>query len=321
MRVDISVLIPTYNRLWALPKAIESCRHSNARIEIIVVDDGSTDGTWEWLQKQQDLHSVRQDNFGKGWAVNRAFALSRGEYIRFLDSDDWLSASSNDEQLALAREGDADIVAAPHVVVDAAGRETRVNPTRVDDDFIAQMLIASLHYSAFLFRRNLVVDIPHRHEFGGIDIMFTLETAIKLPKVVVSDNPALFHLQHDEPRLLFQQGLRGLLFAWQILSVYRRSEKLLEHNGLLTPYRKRVIATQVWPLVREIAAVDLCEARRTLDWITTLDPQFKIRAKGRRRLMYQCFGFVVTERIISLRNILRYGQVTSVKPDAVPRSH
>lgn len=46
---DISVVIPTFNRLWSLPKAVQSCLSTTAEVEIIVVDNGSTDGTWQHL--------------------------------------------------------------------------------------------------------------------------------------------------------------------------------------------------------------------------------------------------------------------------------
>ena len=89
--VALSIIIPSYNRLWALPKAIESCRATKSPHEIIVIDDGGTDGTSDWLAQQPDVVHVRTDNWGKDWAVNKAFSMARGEYVRFLDSDDWLS--------------------------------------------------------------------------------------------------------------------------------------------------------------------------------------------------------------------------------------
>ena len=67
---DISIIIPTYNRLWGLPKAVESCLSSGCAVEVIVVDDGSTDGTWQWLQARSDVVSVRTENWGKDWAVD-----------------------------------------------------------------------------------------------------------------------------------------------------------------------------------------------------------------------------------------------------------
>src|ERR1700716_2554760 len=90
----VSVIIPTYNRLWSLPQAVESCRENACKVEIIVVDDGSTDGTGEWLQSQKDVVVLKTSNWGKCWAVNSGVRIARGEYIRFLDSDDWLLAGA-----------------------------------------------------------------------------------------------------------------------------------------------------------------------------------------------------------------------------------
>ncbi|MCX7362567.1 MAG: glycosyltransferase [Alphaproteobacteria bacterium] len=53
--IDISIVIPTFNRLWALPKAVDSCLSTDCAVEVIVIDDGSADGTWEWLQGRKDI--------------------------------------------------------------------------------------------------------------------------------------------------------------------------------------------------------------------------------------------------------------------------
>src|SRR5947209_2497318 len=110
--IDISIIIPTYNRLWALPKAVTSCSSPDCSVEVIVIDDGSTDGTWEWLQSRKDVVSIRKNNWGKDWAVVAGMARAKGEYVRFLDSDDWLKPQANVEQLKQARAADADVVVA-----------------------------------------------------------------------------------------------------------------------------------------------------------------------------------------------------------------
>src|ERR1700730_15307141 len=97
-RPHISIIIPSYHRLWYLPTAIDSCRKDKCLTEIIVVDDGSTDGTWPWLQAQKGVVSIRTDNWGKCWAVNTGFTASKGKFVRFLDSDDWLLDRANDQQ-------------------------------------------------------------------------------------------------------------------------------------------------------------------------------------------------------------------------------
>ncbi|RYE29856.1 MAG: glycosyltransferase family 2 protein, partial [Sphingobacteriales bacterium] len=108
--VDVSIVIPTYNRLWSLPKAINSCLNSKCKIEIIVVDDGSADGTWEWLNAQLNIVKIRQKNQGQTYAINAGVLLAKGKYIRFLDSDDFLNPGTIDLQFEAAEDRAADLV-------------------------------------------------------------------------------------------------------------------------------------------------------------------------------------------------------------------
>jgi glycosyltransferase involved in cell wall biosynthesis len=94
LRPTISVIIPTYNEATFLPDAIGSVRaQSWPHLEIIVVDDGSVDDTESVLHKLagSDLRSISQVNSGPAAARNRGIAEARGEWIAFLDADDfWL---------------------------------------------------------------------------------------------------------------------------------------------------------------------------------------------------------------------------------------
>ena len=96
MSPDISIIIPSKNRLWALPKAVASCRSSCLQMQIIVIDDGSTDGTVEWLRTEPGITVVNGEGWGKPWGVNTALALAAGKYLRYLDSDDWLNPGANE---------------------------------------------------------------------------------------------------------------------------------------------------------------------------------------------------------------------------------
>lgn len=87
----VSVIIPTYNRLDVLQRALESVRQqSYAPYEIIVVDDGSTDGTKNWLEDvgKPDI-VISQSNHGVSYARNRAIEQATGFWIALLDSDDY----------------------------------------------------------------------------------------------------------------------------------------------------------------------------------------------------------------------------------------
>jgi glycosyltransferase involved in cell wall biosynthesis len=92
-RALVSAIVPTYNRGYIVGNAIESIlSQTYDKVEVIVVDDGSTDNTQEKLKEYGDrIRVVYQKNSGPSAARNRGIELSRGEIIAFLDSDDiWL---------------------------------------------------------------------------------------------------------------------------------------------------------------------------------------------------------------------------------------
>lgn len=91
--INISVIIPTYNRAKVLPRAIHSAlNQTSPPFEVIVVDDGSTDNTYEVLSRfGDDIICIQQENGGPAKARNRGIENSTGNWIAFLDSDDeWL---------------------------------------------------------------------------------------------------------------------------------------------------------------------------------------------------------------------------------------
>ena len=89
--MSISVIIPTYNRGPAVQKTLDSIlAQTLAPLEIIVVDDGSTDETPAWIEAHygEAVRVIRQPNGGVARARNRGLELARGQYIAFCDHDD-----------------------------------------------------------------------------------------------------------------------------------------------------------------------------------------------------------------------------------------
>lgn len=110
----VSAIILTYNRLELLKRAIDSVlSQSYPNIEIIVVDNGSTDGTKDYLGKLEGIQCIFfSPTVGNGCnqARNHAISLSHGEWCAFLDDDDCWMPTKIERQLEVAREKKCDFV-------------------------------------------------------------------------------------------------------------------------------------------------------------------------------------------------------------------
>jgi len=97
----ISVIIPTHNRAWVLKEAVESVLNQTTRdFELIVVDDGSTDETQDLLKQFGDkIKVIHQENRGVSAARNVGITASSGDWIAFLDSDDFWKPTKLEKQM------------------------------------------------------------------------------------------------------------------------------------------------------------------------------------------------------------------------------
>ena len=90
----VTIITPTYNRAAFLPQAIDGVlAQTYGNLELIIVDDGSTDNSPEILSEYQNkddrIRVYRQENQGQSIARNKAIREARGEFICFLDSDNY----------------------------------------------------------------------------------------------------------------------------------------------------------------------------------------------------------------------------------------
>ena len=122
--MTFSIIIPAYNAATYLRQCLDSIFSQGfSDYEVIVIDDGSTDGTATLLEqyaaKHANLHVLTQPNQGMATARNHGLEVARGEYILFVDSDDWLCTNALGA-LAEAIEGEDIIGFGTRVVHDTA---------------------------------------------------------------------------------------------------------------------------------------------------------------------------------------------------------
>jgi glycosyltransferase involved in cell wall biosynthesis len=149
MTPRISVVIPAWNAAEYIESSVASVlAQSEPDLEIVVVDDGSTDATAAVVSSVADqrVRLVTQENRGQSAALNRGAAESRGKYIKFLDADDWLNPGHLEAQLGVL-EDTAEMLAScrwGYFVHEPPTRQVRTSHTDRDYDDPMLWLIDSL---------------------------------------------------------------------------------------------------------------------------------------------------------------------------------
>ena len=186
----ISVIIPVFNGEKYIDKSLESVLLQSVKdLEILLLDDGSTDGSLarlkEYEQKYPDVIRVfSHGNMGVANTRNKGVRLANGKYVMFLDQDDFFDPGYMETFLEAAEKNDADVVIGGYRRPDKEGKiKFTVRPT--DEEYIRYKNLqawAKIHRTAFLMDNEIFL-FPNSI---GEDIPFTLrENALAERSVVI----------------------------------------------------------------------------------------------------------------------------------------
>lgn len=111
----VSILSPCYNVEKYLPKCLDTIiGQTYSNLQIVLIDDGSKDGTWEIMQeyaaKDSRIEVYHQDNKGVATTRNNLLDKVKGDFVLFVDSDDWVELTMVESLLGIQKQSDADIV-------------------------------------------------------------------------------------------------------------------------------------------------------------------------------------------------------------------
>jgi glycosyltransferase involved in cell wall biosynthesis len=218
-----SVIVPTYNRAHVLAEALDSVWSQRYRpIELIVVDDGSSDDTGQvveaWQRDHQgddqfELSFFRQENGGAHSARNCGLAHSKGEYIEFLDSDDALYLDMIAEVVVTFESSGCDFVLVGYdkLCHDCGGPFYRYVPEPSTDPLTMYMKGTLFGNSVSIVRRRrLVQEIGPWDEslINDADGNYLVRTILHSPRMAVVRDSLFAYLVRQGPRLCDTKGSR-----------------------------------------------------------------------------------------------------------------
>jgi glycosyltransferase involved in cell wall biosynthesis len=222
MSSKVSILIPVYNRVNLVGESIESAINQTYKnIEIIIVDNCSTDGTWQVLEnyaaKDSRIRIFRNsENVGPVLNWKRCIDEAKGEYAKILFSDDLISENFVEETIKLFDRDTAFVLGSVKVFSSQKGIIEQRNKKEYKYSKLGFLLSSLIiNYNGFsvspgcaIFRlsdlaESLIIDIPNHlslefKRYGaGNDLLLFLNTAVKYKNIKLSNSVVAFFRKHD----------------------------------------------------------------------------------------------------------------------------
>lgn len=254
----ISVIIPAYRVEKRLDSCLETvCGQTWKNLEIIVVNDGSPDGTGAvadaWARKDPRIRVLHQENGGVASARNRALEEASGEWVRFVDADDQLPPDSMEKlyRRVIRERSDLVIAGYEHQVGDL---HHAFNLAHRDDTVSCDDYLAFLNHYANsffcgvlwnkLFRRDLIEREPVRFEGGlgfGEDFLFVCGYLKQARRISFSTDTVYRYIRHPDS-MTFSQTLDSikhpivnLKAKWRL---YQGMKDLYQARGVYEKYKR-----------------------------------------------------------------------------------
>lgn len=239
----LSVIIPVYNAANYVERCIASVQKENIeQMEILCVDDGSTDESVAILERlaEQDkrIRVIRQRNQSAGAARNRGLSYAKGEFIHFLDADDWLCSGIYEKSIAHLQQHSADVCFFQYFSYDNAtgqiekrpcllNRNNRKTSFRSEPAFFIYNMVApwnKMYRRAWLEEHGLRFD----EIVCGNDRGFYFRTLAAGGHFVLSKEYGVYYREQNDKSLTGASRYKhfdSLFYAWDTAMAAMREEK------------------------------------------------------------------------------------------------
>lgn len=310
----VSILIPCYNAKRWIAQAIESALSQTwPKKEVIVIDDGSTDGSLAVIRQYDDrIRWEAGTNRGSNAARNRLLELSKGSWLQYLDADDWLMPEKIADQMAfLESKPSVDIVYGPSILEHWSEKSVRHEYLNIPEPRDPWVLLARWFLpqtGAPLWRKQAIVDVSGWKE----DQPCCQEHELYLRLLMAGKRFSYCNVAGAIYRQWSNQTVcrRDVsLVNRQRLEIERRAETYLAARAQLSSDRLQAINTARLEIARGAWQANPDFARGIVRTIFESQPTFKPCDSAASPLLYRlafnALGFVGTERVARSTRALR----------------
>ena len=192
----VSVIMPVYNGAKYIKQAVDSVYNQDVPLELIVIDDGSVDGTKEVLESYRERPDFRylfnKKNMGAAGSRNRGVKEASGEYVAFLDADDWWENGKLAEQIRVMEESGCVLCSTGRELMNSDGSSTgRYIPVKQRVTYKDLLRHNSINCSSVLLRRETALEFPMEYDDSHEDYITWLKVLKKYGNAVGINEPYL----------------------------------------------------------------------------------------------------------------------------------
>lgn len=209
----VSILSPCYNVEKYLPKCLDTIiGQTYSNLQIVLIDDGSKDGTWEIMQeyaaKDSRIEVYHQDNKGVATTRNNLLDKVKGDFVLFVDSDDWVELTMVESLLGIQKQSDADIVVCDMVKNDYTSDLSDKSYISYNKDQIVKAFLEHKWLNGSLCNKLVKTSLLHNERFRcgisyGEDALFCWHLLQHVMSVVVC-KLQLYHYRMNDASLSHQ---------------------------------------------------------------------------------------------------------------------
>jgi glycosyltransferase involved in cell wall biosynthesis len=325
MLPQVSILIPCHNADRWIAQAIESALNQTyPHKEVIVVDDGSTDRSLEIIHSFGDrIHWETQPNQGGNATRNRLLELSNGEWLQYLDADDYLLPHKLEQQVQVLSQGlQADVIYGASIYEYWGGESVRQETVRQETVPIPQphdpwILLARWFLpqtGSPLWRRQAIVDVGGWKTGQPCCQEHELYLRLLMAGKVFQYSEAAGSVYRQWSEGTVCKRNKPEVFR-QRLSIEDRLEQYLQTHDLLTPSRQYAINQARFECARIIWLSDRQWAEKLIATIKLRQPNFipiGYAAPPGYRLTYKLLGFSIAEQLAHFKRKLKKPNANSI---------
>lgn len=261
----ISVIVPVYNVEQYLEKCLDSILNQTLKdIEIIVVNDGSPDNSQKIIDKYQkkykNIKGYIKENGGLSDARNFGLTKATGEYISFIDSDDYIDSTMLEKMYNKAKQDDLDIVVCDSIEVYPDGREIRkVSNFNYSDNIIKNYIFSPPMACTRIYKKYIFDKVNFQKGIYYEDLNFTPSLVSITKKVGFVEEGLYYYVQRNN------SIMKQLKYNEKLLDIFT----VLDNNKkkLYKEYKDEIEYLYVTHLLRSASLrfVNYKEAKELLD--------------------------------------------------------